>query len=77
MQQSEGIDASVVKEIVCPILSASPDKIMLFSSSATGAVSRESDTDLLVVRTISAGRHATTRGRDWFSEDHDGTRRTA
>jgi len=44
------IDESMRKEIVRRILSvASPDKILLFGSAATGQMTRDSDIDLLVV----------------------------
>ncbi len=45
-----GIDESMVKEIVRWILSvATPDKIILFGSAATGKMTRDSDIDLLIV----------------------------
>ena len=45
-----GIDESLVEEIVRRILStATPDRIILFGSAATGEMSRDSDIDLLVV----------------------------
>ena len=47
-----GIDDSLTKEIVRRILSvATPDKIILFGSAATGQMTRDSDIDLLVVET--------------------------
>ena len=45
-----GIDESMVKEIVHRILSvATPDKIILFGSAATGQMARDSDIDLLII----------------------------
>ena len=45
-----GIDESLVREIVRRILTvAQPDKIILFGSAATGAMTPDSDIDLLVV----------------------------
>ena len=45
-----GIDQAAVDEIVRRILSvASPDKIILFGSAATGEMTEDSDIDLLVV----------------------------
>jgi predicted nucleotidyltransferase len=45
-----GIDESTLHEIVRRILSvASPDKIILFGSAATGTMTSDSDIDLLVV----------------------------
>ena len=45
-----GIDETLVQEIVRRILSvAQPDRIILFGSAATGAMTRDSDIDLLVV----------------------------
>jgi len=45
-----GIDESLVKEIVRRVLAAaSPDKIILFGSAATGEMTRDSDIDLLIV----------------------------
>ncbi|MFC1735357.1 nucleotidyltransferase domain-containing protein [Candidatus Hydrogenedentota bacterium] len=47
-----GIDESVVKEIIQRILSiVSPEKIILFGSSATDNMTRDSDIDLLIVET--------------------------
>ena len=44
------IDESLVREIVKRILSvASPGKIILFGSAATGQMKRDSDIDLLIV----------------------------
>lgn len=46
-----GIDESLVKEIVNRILSvATPKKIILFGSAATGQMTRDSDIDLLIVK---------------------------
>jgi predicted nucleotidyltransferase len=45
-----GIDEFLVQEIVRRILSvARPDKIILFGSAATGAMTSDSDIDLLIV----------------------------
>jgi len=45
-----GIDEVLVQEIVRRILSvARPDKIILFGSAATGAMTSDSDIDLLIV----------------------------
>lgn len=45
-----GIDESLVQEIVRRVLSAAkPDRIILFGSAATGAMTRDSDIDLLVL----------------------------
>ncbi len=45
-----GVDETLIQEIVSRILSvASPDKIILFGSAATGQMTRDSDIDLLVV----------------------------
>jgi len=44
------IDDSLIREIVRRVLGAAkPDKIILFGSAATGAMTRDSDIDLLVV----------------------------
>ncbi|MBI4833105.1 MAG: nucleotidyltransferase domain-containing protein [Candidatus Lindowbacteria bacterium] len=65
-----GIDESLIHEIKQRILSvASPDKIILFGSAATGAMTRDSDIDLLVVENDPGDRreksvliHDTLRG---------------
>ena len=45
-----GIDESLVKEIVRRVLvTAAPERIILFGSAATGEMTRDSDIDLLVV----------------------------
>jgi len=45
-----GVDPSLIQEIVRRILSvAKPDKVILFGSSASGRMTRDSDIDLLVV----------------------------
>ena len=45
-----GIDEALAREIVQRILAvATPDKIILFGSAATGRMTRDSDIDLLVV----------------------------
>ncbi|MFH1117955.1 MAG: nucleotidyltransferase domain-containing protein [Pseudomonadota bacterium] len=46
------LDESMVKEIIRRILAvATPDKIILFGSAATGRMTRDSDIDLLIVET--------------------------
>ena len=53
-----GIDEMTVQEIVRRVLTvARPDKIILFGSAATGAMTRDSDIDLLVVEPGSRDRH--------------------
>ncbi len=50
-QTTTGIDEALIEEIVQRVLSvASPDKIILFGSAATGQMTRDSDIDLLVVQ---------------------------
>ena len=45
-----GIDDTLTRELVTRILTAAkPDRIILFGSAATGAMTRDSDIDLLVV----------------------------
>ncbi|MDO8587383.1 MAG: nucleotidyltransferase domain-containing protein [Armatimonadota bacterium] len=45
-----GIDESLIEEIVRRILTvATPDKVILFGSAATGEMTCDSDIDLLVV----------------------------
>lgn len=45
-----GIDETLIEEIVRRVLAvASPDRIVLFGSAATGGMTRDSDIDLLVV----------------------------
>lgn len=45
-----GLDETLTKKIVQRILAAvSPDKIILFGSAASGAMTRDSDIDLLIV----------------------------
>ena len=45
-----GIDEPTIRQIVRRILAvARPDRIILFGSAATGAMTRDSDIDLLVV----------------------------
>jgi predicted nucleotidyltransferase len=44
------VDESLTREIVRRVLTAArPDKIILFGSAASGAMTRDSDVDLLVV----------------------------
>ncbi len=46
-----GLDEAFINEIVRRILTAArPDKIILFGSAAAGAMTRDSDIDLLVVK---------------------------
>jgi predicted nucleotidyltransferase len=45
-----GIDETLVQEIVRRVLSvAKPDRIILFGSAAIGAMTRDSDIDLIIV----------------------------
>jgi predicted nucleotidyltransferase len=45
-----GIDETLIKEIIRRILTvASPDRVILFGSAATGQMTRDSDIDLLIV----------------------------
>ncbi|MFH1738618.1 MAG: nucleotidyltransferase domain-containing protein [bacterium] len=47
------INKKLIDEIVRRILSvAAPDRIILFGSAATGAMTRDSDIDLLIVETF-------------------------
>ncbi len=49
-QTTTRIDDALIEEIVRRVLSvATPDKIILFGSAATGEMTRDSDIDLLVV----------------------------
>ena len=51
IQTTNGIDETLVEEIVQRILAvAKPDKIILFGSAATGEMTRDSDIDLLIVQ---------------------------
>ncbi|KJU87205.1 nucleotidyltransferase domain protein, partial [Candidatus Magnetobacterium bavaricum] len=44
------MDESLIKEIVCRILAvASPQKVILFGSAASGGMTHDSDIDLLVI----------------------------
>ena len=53
------VDNHLIEEIVRRILGAAkPDKIILFGSAATGAMSRDSDIDLLVVEADPGDRGA-------------------
>jgi predicted nucleotidyltransferase len=53
-----GIDDSLARRIVERVLSvATPDRIILFGSAATGGMTRDSDIDLLIVGPSPAGRH--------------------
>lgn len=55
---SVGIDDSLARELVRRVLSAaSPAKIILFGSAATGEMTSDSDIDLLIVENESARRH--------------------
>jgi predicted nucleotidyltransferase len=54
-----GIDEFLIQEIVRRILSvARPDKIILFGSAATGAMTSDSDIDLLIVEPKQGNRRA-------------------
>ena len=56
-QTTTGIDDALIREIVRRVLSvAKPDKIILFGSAATGAMTPDSDIDLLVVESEIADR---------------------
>lgn len=49
-EAAKAIDDALIAEIVRRVLSvAQPDKIILFGSAATGAMTRDSDIDLLIV----------------------------
>jgi predicted nucleotidyltransferase len=53
-----GIDETLAKEIVRRILSAaSPDRIILFGSAASQAMTRDSDLDLLIVEDAPTNTH--------------------
>jgi predicted nucleotidyltransferase len=48
-----GLDEQIIQEIVRRVLAvASPDRIILFGSAATGQMSRDSDIDLLIVESV-------------------------
>ena len=52
-----GIDDSLTREIVQRLLGVTkPDRIILFGSAAAGAMTRDSDIDLLVVEPAPANR---------------------
>jgi predicted nucleotidyltransferase len=52
-----GIKESLIREITDRILSVtSPDKIILFGSAAAGAMTRDSDIDLLIVESAPGDR---------------------
>src|ERR1035441_810079 len=52
-----GIDTALTDEIVRRILQvATPDRVILFGSAATGQMTRDSDIDLLVVEPAPANR---------------------
>jgi uncharacterized protein len=56
-----GVDESLLKEVVRRILAvANPDRIILFGSAATGAMTPDSDIDLLVVAPETGNRHEET-----------------
>ncbi|HOZ45837.1 MAG TPA: nucleotidyltransferase domain-containing protein [Candidatus Hydrogenedentes bacterium] len=71
--QAVGINQATLDEIVRRILSvASPEKIILFGSAATGEMTPDSDIDLLIVeaepgdqRLESVRIHAALRGLDY------------
>jgi len=53
-----GIDDSLIREIVRRVLTAAkPDRIILFGSAAAGAMSRDSDVDLLVLEPCPESLH--------------------
>ncbi len=53
-----GIDDGLARRIVERVLRvATPDRIILFGSAATGGMTRDSDIDLLVVEPAPASRH--------------------
>ncbi len=53
-----GIDDTLARQIVRRVLTvATPDRIILFGSGATGGMTRDSDIDLLVVEPAPASRH--------------------
>ena len=52
-----GIDKEIIEQIVQRVLSvAKPDKIILFGSAATGAMTSDSDIDLLIVEASPGDR---------------------
>ncbi len=56
-----GVDERLLNEIVRRVLSiAQPDKIILFGSAATGAMTEDSDIDLLIVEPAPKNRHEET-----------------
>jgi predicted nucleotidyltransferase len=61
-----GIDQELIDEIVRRVLTvATPDRIILFGSAATGAMTEDSDIDLLIVeREPGDGWEASVRIRD-------------
>jgi predicted nucleotidyltransferase len=53
------VDETVVQEAIRRIRSvAEPDRVILFGSAATGAMTADSDIDLLVVERSSSNSHA-------------------
>ncbi len=49
-QTMTGVDGALIEEIVRRVLSvATPDRVILFGSAATGKMTRGSDIDLLIV----------------------------
>ena len=54
-----GVDQELIEQIVRRILSvATPDKIILFGSAASGEMTRDSDIDLLIVEAEVLDRRA-------------------
>ena len=54
-----GVDETLLNEVVRRVLSvASPDRIILFGSAATGRMTRDSDLDLLVVEPAPSNTRA-------------------
>jgi predicted nucleotidyltransferase len=52
------VDESLLNEVVRRVLTvAKPDRIILFGSAATGAMTKDSDIDLLIVEPSAANRH--------------------
>ncbi len=57
MTVQTAIDQGLIDEIVRRVLTvAKPDKIILFGSAATGAMTRDSDIDLLIVEPAPGDR---------------------
>ena len=53
-----GVDDALLREVVRRVLTvAQPDKIILFGSAAAGAMTKDSDIDLLIVEPAPKNRH--------------------